>query len=84
MSLAHAVSVFGISDGISALQDIVLGGPCDQLVGFQQICSTHYASAGDFSNEEGCTTVKAKNARVKTVNSNNIFQWHVPLRLTLF
>ena len=36
MSLAHAASVFGISGGISAVQNIVLGGPYGQLVGFQR------------------------------------------------
>ena len=36
VSLAHAVSVFGISGGKSAVQNIVLGGPFDQLVGFQR------------------------------------------------
>ena len=36
MSLAYAASVFGISGGKSAVQNIVLGGPIDQLMGFQR------------------------------------------------
>ena len=36
LSLAHIASVFGISGGKSAVQKIVLGGPYDQLVGFQR------------------------------------------------
>ena len=36
MSLAHAASAFQISGGKSAVQNIVLGGPYDELVGFQR------------------------------------------------
>lgn len=35
-SLAHAASSFGISSGISAVQNIILGRLYDQLMGFQR------------------------------------------------
>ena len=41
MSLAHAASVFGISGEKSAVQNILLGGPHDQLVGLQCLLTSH-------------------------------------------
>ena len=49
MSLAHAASVFGIFEGKSAVQNIVLGGPYDPLL---LIYFTHHASARDYSDGE--------------------------------